>query len=280
MASAKERAAVLALTRATRGPWHHTSRAVEARGSALRLMDGDFAGLDEDDRAHAAEVVSRLRPGDLAWAEDLALIEESRLVTVLDEDYPGNLAFVHNFQPFLWVRGRLRADDYRSVAVAGERDVAHAREAAHAVTEAGLTVVGGLDVIPADGIAVLPHGIAVPPQNATVAKEIADHGALVSAFWPATPPDDRTVALSRIVTSGLAAVLYVTDGREGGPAAAQMAMALGQGKHVFVPRRLHEDQSWVRRLAYRGGVTVVEGIDDMLSKAVNLVDVTRQPTVF
>jgi DNA processing protein len=149
-----------------------------------------------------------------------------------------------------------------------------------AVLPHGIAVLAdGTAVLP-HGTAVPPHGIAVPPQNVTVAKEIADHGALVSAFWPATPPDDRTVALSRIVTSGLAAVLYVTDGREGGPAAAQMAMALGQGKHVFVPRRLHEDQSWVRRLAYRGGVTVVEGIDDMLSKAVNLVAVTRQPTVF
>ncbi|MFI9591531.1 hypothetical protein [Nonomuraea sp. NPDC052265] len=106
MSVTKEQAAVLALTRATAGPWHHTARVVEARGSALRPADGDFAGLGGHDRAHAAEVVARLRPGDLDRAEAVIASCPAALVTVLDDDYPGNLAYVHNLQPFLWVRRR------------------------------------------------------------------------------------------------------------------------------------------------------------------------------
>jgi DNA processing protein len=94
----------------------------------------------------------------------------------------------------------------------------------------------------------------------------------VSPFWPGTPVSDRTIEVSHLVTSALAAAVYVT-GLGGGERAA---MALSQGKHVFA----RADQPWAARLAYRGGVTVVAGIDDLVRQAVNLVDVTRLPTLF
>jgi DNA processing protein len=301
MSSARERAAVLALARATDGPWHHTSRAIQAGGGALRLIGGDFTGLGDDDRAHAAEVVSRVGPGDLAWAENLIAAEpHARLVTVLDDDYPGNLDFAYNFQPFLWVRGPLLPGDGRSVAVAGDGPAAaHACDAAAALGKAGLTVVAGLGpggdaavheaALTAGGrsIAVLAQGFATPSgtaENTTVATGIArvaaGGGAVVSPFWPAAASSARTIALARIVTSGLAVAVYVAGGLDGGAAAAQAELALKQGKHVFVPQWLHQAQPWVRRLGYRGGVTVVAGIDDLLTSTVTLIDVNRQPTSF
>src|SRR5437868_3253195 len=203
MSLANETAAVLALAKATDKPWYYTSRAIQARGSALRLIDGDFTGLDEYDRAHASLVVSRLNPGDVASAEMLIAAtqtQDTRLVTVLDlERYPGNLDFTYNFPPFLWVRGQLLTEDCRSIAIVSERTADHACEAAHALAQAGLTVVAGLrsDVdaaihraaLAAGGrtIAVLAGGLTAPDsfaEYATVAQKIAITGALVSAFWP------------------------------------------------------------------------------------------------
>ncbi|MEV4161428.1 DNA-processing protein DprA [Nonomuraea dietziae] len=291
---------MLALTRHAAGAWHPIARIIEESRSALRLLDGDVADVPHEDRAYAAEVIARVRPGDLTWAEDLiisARTHDVRLVTVLDQEYPGNLDFAHDPQPFLWVRGRLRADDCRALTIVGEGGTAitSAREAAQAVTQAGLTVVAGLrsevdvavheTVLVANGrsLAALDQGIIAPMDavpHATMAKEIARHGAVVSQFWPEDAPSAQTVAMSRIVTSGLAAAVYVVDGTEDSGPAQQARVALNHGRHLFVPHQLHQEQPWVRRLAYRGGVTVVHSLDDLLAAIVNLVDMDRQPTIF
>ncbi|RSN06598.1 hypothetical protein DMB42_25295 [Nonomuraea sp. WAC 01424] len=279
MSVTREQSAVLALTRATAGPWHHTARAVEARGSALRLAGGDFAGLGEHDRAHAAGVVARLRAGDLDRAGELIDACPATLVTVLDDDYPGNLAGAHNLQPFLWVSGRLREQDRRSVAVADGGD---APAAARALAAAGLTVVSGTPAVAEAALTAGGRAIAVTPGG--LPEETRGPGAAVEEcpfrpgavrvcpFWPGTAVGGRTLAVAALVTSGLAAALYVTGAADGDRA----AMALSQGRHVFVPCGL----PWTPRLAYRGGVTVVPGIDELVSQAVNLVDVTRPTTVF
>ncbi|MFF0866719.1 hypothetical protein ACFYUV_33515 [Nonomuraea sp. NPDC003560] len=287
MSVTEEQAAVLALTRATAGPWHHTARVVEARGSAVRLARGDLGGLGEHDRAHAARVVARLRPGDLGRAEALIAACPAALVTVLDDDYPGNLACAHNLQPFLWVRGRLGPGDHRSVAVTG--DAPGARAAARALSAAGLTVVcdaprtagaaataGGRAIVvgPDDGRPVT-GGLGALMGGADGGRPgVGGPGAVVavSPFWPGTATTARTRAVTGLVTSGLAAALYVTGACDG----ERAAMALSQGKHVFAAPGL----PWTPRLAYRGGVTVVAGIDELARQAVNLVDVTRLTTVF
>ncbi|MEV4094239.1 DNA-processing protein DprA [Streptosporangium saharense] len=288
MSRGTEQAAVLALARATTGPWHRTARVIQAAHGALRLIDGDLTGLSEDDRAHAAEIVSRLLPDDLARAEDLIAAtraDGAHLVTVLDEDYPGNLDFVHNLPPFLWIRGRLTDEDHRSVAIVGSGEaVGRLKHDVTALTEAGFTPVATLgsavhDAVLAAGsrtIATLAHGITEPNASA----ETTRGGALVSPFWPSAPKTEATVALSRIVTSGLAAAVYLVGGEEDSGPALQARLALAQGRHLFVPHRLHQEQPWVRRAACRGGVTVVRDIDDLLVQVVNLVDVTLNVKLF
>ncbi|MEV7008434.1 DNA-processing protein DprA [Streptosporangium sp. NPDC051022] len=303
MSKVTEQAAVLALTRVTAGPWHHTARVIQTARGALRLVDGDLTGLSGDDRAHAAEIVSRLRRDDLAHAEDLIAAtraDGAHLITVLDEEYPGNLDFVHNLPPFLWIRGRLTDEDHRSVAVIGDdRSGGPAagllKHDITALAEAGFTPVAGLcsgvdsavhgAALAAGGrtIAPLAHGVTAPitpGENATVAAEIARGGALVSPFWPSAPATEAAVALSRIVISGLAAAVYLVGGEEGSGPASQARLALAQGRHLFVTHRLHREQPWVRRAAYRGGVTVVRDIDDLLAQMVNLVDVTLNVKLF
>lgn len=79
-----------------------------------------------------------------------ALAAGAHLTTVLDEDYPINLRFVHNLPPFLFYRGRLDADgDARSVAVVGTRSatadgLSKAGRMARLLTEFGITVTSGL----------------------------------------------------------------------------------------------------------------------------------------
>ncbi|MFF0572964.1 DNA-processing protein DprA [Streptosporangium saharense] len=288
MSRGTEQAAVLALARATTGPWHRTARVIQAARGALRLVDGDLTGLCEDDRAHAAEIVSRLLPGDLTRAEDLIAAtraDGAHLVTVLDADYPGNLDFVHNLPPFLWIRGRLTDEDHRSIAIVGaDRAADRLKHDVTALAEVGFTPVAALGsavhgaalAAGSRTIAILTHGVTAPGTRA----EAAHGGALVSPFWPSAPETEETVALSRIVTSGLAAAVYLVDGEEDSGPALQARLALAQGRHLFVSDRLHQEQPWVRRAACRGGVTVVRDIDDLLVQVVNLVDVTLNVKLF
>ncbi|MFC4118962.1 DNA-processing protein DprA [Nonomuraea zeae] len=294
-----EQIAILALVKTTDGPWHHISRLVQSHGSAARLTAGDFAHLREEYLARATALVARLDPDDMGWAERLIAAttdQDTQLITVLEEKYPSNLDFAPNLQPFLWIRGQLQADDDRAVTIVGDGEHADAQasEAATALARTGLTLVAGLAsavdavvheaALAAGGrtIAALDHGISVPPrpENATVAKEIAASGALVSQFWPNASTTDETIMLSRIVTSGLAEAVFVADGHEDGVAAAQTEVALKQGKHVFVPQRLQQEQPWVARLGFRGGITAVQDIDDLSTQVVNLIDMTRQSTIF
>ncbi|GAA3695166.1 hypothetical protein GCM10022224_070920 [Nonomuraea antimicrobica] len=293
MTTIDEQAAVLALTKATRDkPWLYTARIILDAGSALELLDGRCASRDADDRAHAADIAARVMPGDLAWARDLVTAMRGdgvHLVTVLDDAYPGNLMWAHDRQPFLWICGDIRPCDHRSVAVVGEDDTGHAADAARALAQAGITVVAplhsALDAAvhqaahDAGGrtLAVLTGGIAEPAtvdEYASVAEQIANCGALVSAFWPDAAPTDRTVALSRIVTCGLADCLYVVDGAAGGSSAGHVEQALQTGKYVFVSQRLHQEQPWAARAGSRGGMTAVQDIDELPKQAVNLIDMT------
>jgi DNA processing protein len=303
MSSTKEQAAVLALTRATTGPWHHISGAIQATGSALRLLDRDFTLLNESQRTPIADLLTRLRPEDLSQAEELietTLAQGVHLLTVLDKGYPANLHLTYNFPPFVWVRGSFLARDRRAVAVVGSRHptnaaLAQTRHLIDGLIEADFTIVSGLSpgidvaahtaALAAGGrtIAVLAHGINAPfhpLENATLAKQTAESGALVSPYWPSTPPTAEAFSLCKVVTSGLAAATLLIEASEDSAAAAQTRIALDHGKHLLVPHRLHQEQTWVRQCAYRGGVTVVHGLDDILDMMVKLVDVPRQTLTF
>ena len=120
---------------------------------------------------------------------------------------PENLRAVHDRPPLLFVAGTLAAADARSVAVIGSRratatGIAAATEIAGHLADNGYTVVSGL----AAGIDTAAHRAALgrksrtvavigtglrhayPPQNAALQRTIASGGAVVSQFWPDSPP--------------------------------------------------------------------------------------------
>ncbi|MFI6325112.1 DNA-processing protein DprA [Nonomuraea sp. NPDC050556] len=300
MSAPQEQAAVLALTMHADGAWPSIARIIQDSGSALRLIVGDIADVDYEDRAYALAVIASVRPSDLTWAASLiasAHTHDVRLITVLDSDYPGNLDFAHDLQPFLWARGRLRTDDWRALTIVGDDStaLADAHHVAQAAARAGLTVVAGLRTqvdlavheaalaVGSRSLAVLDQGIHTPlnaEPYAAMATELTRRGVLVSQFWPHTPSDEHTVASARVVTSGLAAALYVADGTHDSGPAHQARIALDHGRHVFVPHRLYREQAWVRSLAYRGGVTAVHTLDELIAAVVDLMSVGHHPAPF
>ena len=165
------------------------------------------AGLD-DRTAHLVATRKLVIDPD---AELAGLAEQGvRALTWHDDDYPGRLKEVYDLPPVLFVRGELKPEDERSVAVVGTRKTsAYGREAAYQLSyelaRSGVTIVSGLargvDAVAHRAaleaghrtIAVLGNGVDVmyPREHANLAAEILTNGALVSEFPLGTRPTPR-----------------------------------------------------------------------------------------
>jgi DNA processing protein len=296
----REQAAVLALVRASAGEWYQTADVISEAGSARRLLDGETVIMSAEREQHARQLVSRVTLADLAQAQELidrVTSQGVRLITIVDEDYPENLKLIFNRPPFIWVRGRLEARKLRAIAVVGARQAspegrATAAELARGLTQANVSILSGLArgidtaahaaALDAGGttVAVIGTGILTavyPPENDGLARRIVDSGgAIVSQFWPDTPPQKTNFPRRNVVMSGMAAGTVVVEAAATSGAKMQARLALEHGKRLFLPESLVTSQDWASRYATRPGVTVVRDLKDLLDELVKIIEIPHQ----
>jgi DNA processing protein len=283
----REQAAVLALVSRAQSEWYLVAQLLEATGSALRVARADWTGFEPP------ELLTALSRYDVDYDEldrfeaqigDLET-EGVSLVTVLDDDYPTNLRLVYNRPPFLFVRGDLRPDDERAVAVVGTRQASPAGHEqasllARELASHGVTVLSGLALgidtaahqatLDAGGrtVAVMGTGIhrVYPAKNRELAEQIvASGGALVSQFWPDAPPAQWAFPMRNVVMSGMAVGTVVVEASSASGAKMQARLALEHGKRLFLVKSLVLHEEWARKYADRPGALVVDSVDDVLS---------------
>ena len=241
---------------------HLTERSAEVT-KAKPLLSKASKGVDAL-REEAYEIASS------------ALSDGIRLTTVLDEDYPLNLRTIFNRPPFLFYRGELRQEeDARSVAVVGTRKptdagVKRAGKMARLLAENGVTVLSGLargiDTAAHEAtlhvgertVAVLGSGIrrVYPADNTELAGQITAHGAVVSQFWPDSPPATYTFPRRNVTMSGLGQGTIVVEASATSGAKMQARLALEHGKKVFLLESLVAEHSWARSYLRRGAKQV------------------------
>jgi DNA processing protein len=285
----REQAAVLAMTEASPGPWYEVADVVEEAGSALAIIEGQHTFYEESQVLIARRLVERTTEDMIdRWREiidkTLASTPDTRLISVLDEDYPSNLRRVYDRPPFLFVRGTLSGEDARSVAIVGTRRAsdtgrALARDMAAALTERGVTVISGMAAgidteahaaaLDTGGrtIAVMGTGIdrVYPKQNQELSERIAASGALLSQFWPGAPPRGANFPLRNVVTSGVAIGTVVIEASSTSGAKMQARLALEHGKQLFLVESLVLQEEWAQRYRTRRGAQVVSGVDDVVA---------------
>lgn len=201
--------------------------------------------------------------------------EGIRLLSVLDAEYPENLRAVHDRPPVIFVAGEIQAGDTRSVAVIGSRaatsqGTAAASAVASHLVDTGFTVVSGLAAgidtaahtaaFAAGGrtVAVIGTGLrrVFPPQNCDLQRRIAAECAVISQFWPDTPPSRTTFPMRNAVMSGLALGSVVVEASATSGARVQARLALAHGRPVFLLRGLLRKE-WARDFAKRPGTYVI-----------------------
>ena len=264
-----EAVALVALLRARRRPPEVYADLIAEAGSAQPILE-DEQGLLVPQLVDAA-----LR--DVAyWAA-----QGFRSVTMLDPDYPENLRAVYDRPPLLFIQGRLESRDRRSVAVIGSRraspaGIARARELAEHLVASGYTIFSGLaagidtaahTAALAQGgrtVAVIGTGLqhAYPPRNASLQRRIGSEGAVVSRFWPDSPPSRQNFPLRNALMSGLVLATIVVEATHTSGARTQVRAALAHGRPVLLSGKLL-DQQWARDLAVRPGVYVIRSLPEV-----------------
>lgn len=284
---ADPRISLLALLRLKGVNWSFIAREAQVPEGLEHLLEGRANEVSEEAVESIATIKEALPSLDherdvVGEMIERAEAEGVRLTTVLDADYPTNLRTIFNLPPFLFVRGALREDDTRSVAVVGTRKpstmgLSQARSIATLLAENDVTVLSGLargiDTAAHEAclaaerrtIAVLGSGIrrVYPPENISLAEKIAERGAVVSQFWPDAPPSRYSFPRRNVVTSGMGQGTVVIEASATSGAKMQARLALQHGKRVWLLRSLIEDYDWARKYLSRGAVAVDE-VDDII----------------
>ncbi len=274
-----ETAALVALLRSGRRPWLQYAELVEDAGSALGILEQELASSLPQGTLFGSD---HSRPLKAAASE----IAEWRgrgidILTVLDAGYPENLRAVHDRPPLIFVSGRLRPQDARSIAVVGARKAAPAgvqlaRTIAGELVAEGYTVVSGLAAgidtaahtaaLAASGrtLAVIGTGLerCYPPENQALQRRIAFECAVISQFWPDAPPSRRSFPMRNAVMSGLTLGTVVVEASQTSGSRMQARLALAHGRPVFLHASLL-DQQWARECAARPGAHVVTSSEEI-----------------
>lgn len=280
-----ERAALVALLRASNAGWSEVARDVAEAGSAVSVF------RSRNDTAPTLFPIGD-DDADLTRANDEIAQWEARGIavhSVLDERYPAQLRDIHQVPPVVFTRGELDVDR-RSVAVVGTRKASdRGRSIAAAVATAlvanEITVVSGLAAgidtaahkaaLAAGGrtVAVIGTGIDhyYPRENKSLQDEIAVRGLLLSQFWPEASPSQKSFPMRNAVMSGYATATVVVEANARSGAKMQARLALQHGRSVVMPRELLE-HPWAREYAGFAGAYVVADTDELIEVVNTLID--------
>lgn len=218
------------------------------------------------------------------------------LITWEDPRYPERLKQIYAPPPVLYSKGQILPEDDWSIAVVGTR---RATVYGKQVTEeivAGLvsnriTVVSGLArgidsyahqaCLQCGGrtIAVLGSGLDViyPPENARLARQVIERGALISEHPLGTKPDAVNFPQRNRVVSGLTLGTLVIEGDLASGAMLTAGFALDQGREVFaVPGNIfHRTSKGTNKLIQRSAAKLVVSAQDVLEE-LNLMFAPQQ----
>ena len=275
MSGEDETAALVALLRAGGRTWARyvvkVRQAGQARSvSAQALLEQELGLL-----AYAAQEQAQSEISE--WAA-----RGYRLVSVLDPDYPINLSVVKNHPPLLFVAGDLSPADSCSAAVIGTRQPSAAGHelataVASALSGAGFVVFSGL----ARGIDTCAHTASLdagrrtvavigtglehsyPPENAELQQRISRAGAVISQFWPESPPTRHSFPARNAVMSGLTLASVIIEASPHSGTRIQARHVLEQGRRlILMPPAMREE--WAKELSAHAGVTVAQTVEDVL----------------
>ena len=253
---------------------------LEAFGSPAAIFAADPQALiDEGIDPEVAHAIART-DAELLWSledqlADYEATADVRFVTRDDPAYPANLLLSDEAPLFLWVRGAVRPEDVRAVAVVGPwrgspRALDNARLIGTRLAEHGYTVVSGMSAetdrealigaLAGGGraIGVLAGGMEmIEPDAQRLARQLPQRGALLSGtLRPSEPPTRTRGHLRDAIVVGLARTVVVVETRPEGRGVDIAFQASQAGRPVLVVQPRGDLPEGNRQLIEMGAVPV------------------------
>lgn len=257
------------------------------------LNELEKAGLD----AKSAETIAVSRPR-IDPETEMERLQQYRVkvLTCESPEYPWRLKEIYDPPPVLYVRGELLPEDEVCLAVVGTRRATiygrHVTEEIVAdLARNGVTIISGLArgidsiahraALEAGGrtIAVFGCGLDIvyPAENARLARNIMEHGALVSEYPLGTKPKADNFPRRNRIMSGMSLGVLVVEAGESSGAMITAEQALEQDREVFaVPGSILSPASrGTNRLIKECRAKLVQNYIDILEE-LNLTIIPRQ----
>jgi DNA processing protein len=229
---------------------------------------------------------------------EIAKLERHGIGVLISNDsaYPRRLKEIYDFPPVLYYLGELKPDDEWCLAVVGtRRATVYGKQITEELTadlaRSKITIVSGLargidtiahrSALEAGGrtIAVLASGLDIiyPAENARLAHDILEKGALLSEYPLGMKPRAENFPRRNRILSGLSLGVLVTEGGEDSGAMITAADAIEQDREVFaVPGSILSPSSrGTNQLIQKGEAKLVRQYTDILEE-LNLMAVERQ----
>jgi len=268
---------------------HFTSLEHAWKASAAELKK---AGLD----SKTVDTIVTLRPTISPDAE-VDSLERYKVQTLTcdSSDYPQRLKEIYDYPPVLYVRGTLLPEDECCLAVVGtRRATVYGRQVTEELVtdlaRSGITIVSGLakgiDSIAhraaleagARTIAVFACGLDIvyPAENAKLAREVMEHGTLISEYPLGTRPKADNFPRRNRIMSGLSLGVLVIEAGESSGALITANQALEQNREVFaVPGSILSPASRGTNNLIQEGAKLVRNYIDILEE-LNLAMMAQQ----
>ncbi|MDG3066203.1 DNA-processing protein DprA [Thauera mechernichensis] len=221
----------------------------------------------------------------LAWAAEPG----SHVLTLADEAYPRSLLDMADPPVLLYVKGDPALLQRPAIALVGARSAtaqgeANAEAFARELAAQGFTIVSGLalgiDAAAHRGalaagtagggtIAVIGTGIdrIYPARNATLARDIARCGVVVSEFPLGTPPLQHNFPRRNRLIAGLGQGVLVVEAALNSGSLITARLATECGREVFaIPGSIHSPLSRGCHRLIREGAKLVETAEDVVEE--------------
>jgi DNA processing protein len=258
-------------------------------GSALEVLRApvpEMARLQGISRelAQAIEAAAHNGEAQREWARLDAL--GGWLLTHEDPRYPAALRQIYNAPILLEGLGAVLEADKHAIGVVGSRQstfygVECAKQFSYKLATAGLTVVSGLArgidtaahqaALAAKGrtIAIIGSGLGqlYPPENKALAQRIMEHGAVLSEFPFASPPNPQTFPYRNRVVAGWSTELLVVEAGPKSGALITANLAMESGRQVYaVPGPVTAESSVGSNRLIQQGAKLVTCAEDILEE--------------
>ena len=250
------------------------------------------AGLDKG----AIQAINNWRP-KISLEAEMEKLERYgvKVLTWRDPDYPARLEEIYDYPPVLYIRGSLVLEDEWCLAVVGTRKATvYGRQVAEEIVtdlaRSKITIVSGLArgidsiahraALEAGGrsIAIFACGLDIvyPSENANLARQIMQQGALISEYPLGVSPRADNFPRRNRIMSGLSLGVLIVEADETSGAMITAHMALEQNREVFaIPGSILSPASRGTNHLIQEGAKLVRNYVDVLEE-LNLAIMAQQ----